>query len=129
VTTAVRTEYDSLSFGGAWLPTASAERVEVVSPHNAKVIGSTPYATEADVDHAVALACQAFDRSPRPHLAPQVHDADVARRLRTGMVGINGFAPDLWSPFGAYKQSGIGREDGPVGLEGDLEYKSIYGAP
>ena len=44
------------------------------------------------------------------------------------MVGINGFAPDLWSPFGGYKQSGIGREYGPVGLEGYLEYKSIYGA-
>jgi acyl-CoA reductase-like NAD-dependent aldehyde dehydrogenase len=53
----------------------------------------------------------------------------VARKLRTGMVGINGFAPDLWSPFGGFKQSGIGREYGPVGLEGYLEYKSIYGVP
>ncbi len=52
----------------------------------------------------------------------------VANRLRTGMVGLNGFAPDLWSPFGGYKESGIGREYGPVGLSGYLEYKSIYGA-
>jgi len=51
----------------------------------------------------------------------------VATRMRTGMVGLNGFAPDLWSPFGGYKQSGIGREYGPVGLEGYLEYKSVYG--
>ena len=129
MTTAVRTEYDSLYFGGAWLPTASAERVEVVSPHSTQVIGSTPSATEADVDRAVALARQAFDRSPRPHLVPQVQATDVARRLRTGMVGINGFAPDLWSPFDGYEQSGIGREYGPVWLEGYLEYKSIYGAP
>ena len=60
MTTALRTEYDSLYFGGEWLPTASGERVEVVSPHSAAVIGFTPCATEADVDRAVALARQAF---------------------------------------------------------------------
>jgi betaine-aldehyde dehydrogenase len=53
---------------------------------------------------------------------------ELANRLRTGMVGINGFAPDLWSPFGGYKESGIGREYGPVGLGSYLEFKSIYGA-
>ncbi|HEY1828151.1 MAG TPA: aldehyde dehydrogenase [Acidimicrobiales bacterium] len=57
----------------------------------------------------------------------KAHGRAVANRMRTGMVGINGFAPDLWSPFGGYKQSGIGREYGPAGLEGYLEYKSIYG--
>ena len=44
----------------------------------------------------------------------------VARRLRTGTVGINGgmwYAPD--SPFGGYRQSGLGRE---MGLEGFSEY-------
>jgi betaine-aldehyde dehydrogenase len=58
----------------------------------------------------------------------KVRGNTVATRLRTGMVGLNGFAPDLWSPFGGYKESGIGREYGPVGLSGYLEYKSIYGA-
>lgn len=58
----------------------------------------------------------------------RAHGREVATRLRTGMVGINGFAPDLWSPFGGYKQSGIGREYGPVGLDAYVEYKSIYGA-
>ena len=50
----------------------------------------------------------------------------VARRLRTGTVGVNGgmwFAPD--SPFGGYKQSGVGREMGIAGFEEYLETKTI----
>ena len=36
----------------------------------------------------------------------------VARRMRTGMVSING-APQSWgTPFGGFKQSGIGPRDG-----------------
>jgi acyl-CoA reductase-like NAD-dependent aldehyde dehydrogenase len=50
----------------------------------------------------------------------------IAKRIRTGTVGINGgswFAPD--SPFGGYKQSGIGREMGVAGLDEFLERKTI----
>lgn len=50
----------------------------------------------------------------------------VARRIRTGTVGVNGgswFAPD--APFGGYKQSGIGREMGLAGLSEFLEVKTI----
>ena len=50
----------------------------------------------------------------------------VARRIRTGTLSINGgmyFAPD--SPFGGYKQSGIGREMGAAGLEEFLERKTF----
>ena len=50
----------------------------------------------------------------------------MARRLRTGTVGVNGgmwFAPD--SPFGGYKQSGVGREMGVEGFEEYLETKTI----
>jgi len=50
----------------------------------------------------------------------------VARRIRTGTVGVNGgvwFAPD--APFGGYKQSGIGREMGVAGLAEFLETKTI----
>lgn len=49
----------------------------------------------------------------------------VARRVRTGMVSVNG-APQSWgTPFGGFKQSGVGREMGPEGLLGYLEKKSI----
>lgn len=50
----------------------------------------------------------------------------VARRIRTGTFSINGgnyFSPD--SPFGGYKQSGIGREMGTAGLEEFLESKTF----
>ena len=50
----------------------------------------------------------------------------VARRIRTGTVGVNGgawFGPDV--PFGGYKQSGVGREMGKAGLEEFLESKSL----
>jgi aldehyde dehydrogenase (NAD+) len=51
---------------------------------------------------------------------------DVARRLRTGTVAVNSMSPmDFAAPFGGYKQSGIGRELGPEGLQAYLEYKTI----
>ena len=50
----------------------------------------------------------------------------MARRIRTGTFSINGgnyFSPD--SPFGGFKQSGIGREMGRAGLEEFLEGKTF----
>jgi aldehyde dehydrogenase (NAD+) len=50
----------------------------------------------------------------------------VARRIRTGTIGVNGGAPihgDL--PFGGYKQSGIGRAWGVEGIEEYLETKVL----
>lgn len=51
----------------------------------------------------------------------------VARRLRSGMVEINGKSRSAGSPFGGYKQSGNGREGGTWGLEDFLEVKAIGG--
>jgi aldehyde dehydrogenase (NAD+) len=51
----------------------------------------------------------------------------VARRLRAGNVYINGNYGDSDVPFGGYKQSGIGRENGPYGLAEFLETKAITG--
>jgi aldehyde dehydrogenase (NAD+) len=50
----------------------------------------------------------------------------VAQRVRTGMVSVNGGMPygsDL--PFGGYKQSGIGRQNGVLGFDQYLEAKSL----
>lgn len=52
----------------------------------------------------------------------------VARKLRAGNVHINGAAfGGLGTPFGGYKQSGLGREGGPFGLEEFTEVKAAIG--
>ena len=50
----------------------------------------------------------------------------MARRMRTGSVTINGMIVDPKHPFGGFKQSGIGREGGPEGLENYIETKTIH---
>ncbi len=50
----------------------------------------------------------------------------VARRIRTGMMGVNGglpHGPDM--PFGGYKHSGLGRQNGDAGFEQHLQTKSV----
>jgi aldehyde dehydrogenase (NAD+) len=50
----------------------------------------------------------------------------IAKRIRTGTVSVNGggwFGPD--SPFGGYKESGLGREHGVAGFEEYLETKTL----
>ncbi len=52
--------------------------------------------------------------------------ADVARRVRTGTIGVNTYTMDFAAPFGGYKASGVGREFGPEGLAQYCELKSVY---
>jgi succinate-semialdehyde dehydrogenase/glutarate-semialdehyde dehydrogenase len=50
----------------------------------------------------------------------------VSERLETGMVGVNqGIVSNAGAPFGGVKQSGIGREGGPEGIEEYLETKYV----
>jgi aldehyde dehydrogenase (NAD+) len=51
----------------------------------------------------------------------------VARRLRSGMVEMNGQPRGAGSPFGGMKASGNGREGGVWGLEDFLEVKAVSG--
>ncbi|MBT4676666.1 MAG: aldehyde dehydrogenase family protein [Acidimicrobiales bacterium] len=79
-----------------------------------------------DVDDAVALA-----NDTEYGLAGGVWGTDtdkaleVAKRLRTGQVDMNGAFLNTDAPFGGYKKSGNGRELGRYGLAEFVESKSI----
>ena len=81
-----------------------------------------------DEDEAVAIA-----NDTEYGLAGMVSSSDpdrarqVARRMRTGMVHLNGAPLTADAPFGGYRQSGNGREYAAHGLREFLEAKSIYG--
>jgi aldehyde dehydrogenase (NAD+) len=49
----------------------------------------------------------------------------VAKRIRTGQIEINGGAFNPLAPFGGYKQSGHGRENGRYAIEELLQVKSL----
>jgi aldehyde dehydrogenase (NAD+) len=87
------------------------------------VVALIPYDAVAD---AVAIANDSiYGLSGSVWSADRDHALEVARRIRTGMVSINGAPQAFGTPFGGYKQSGIGREMGPEGLANYRELKSI----
>ncbi|MDB5971902.1 MAG: aldehyde dehydrogenase [Hydrocarboniphaga sp.] len=51
---------------------------------------------------------------------------NVARRVQTGTIGVNGYVPAIGSPFGGVKASGLGREFGPEALASYQQLKSMY---
>lgn len=56
------------------------------------------------------------------------HALEVARRIRTGTVELNGSPVGFGAPIGGFKNSGIGREAGPEGFDSYVELKS-FGLP
>jgi succinate-semialdehyde dehydrogenase/glutarate-semialdehyde dehydrogenase len=101
-------------------PDAAILRREIFGP-------VAPIVTYNDDREAVALANEA------PHgLVAYVFTRDLARglnlaeQLEVGMVGLNrGTVSDPAAPFGGWKQSGIGREGGHIGIHEFLETKYI----
>ena len=98
-------------------------REEVFGP----VLAMIPFDTE---EEAIAIA------NDTPYgLSSYIQSGDperirrVARQLRSGMVQVNGKSRAPGSPFGGYKQSGLGREGGAFGIEDFLEVKSVSGWP
>jgi aldehyde dehydrogenase (NAD+) len=80
-----------------------------------------------DEDDAVRIANDStYGLSGAVFSASEERATAVARRIRTGSIGVNG---GLWygadSPYGGYKDSGIGRQNGIEGFEQYLETKAI----
>ena len=83
--------------------------------------------TYTDIDDAIAKANNSsYGLSGAVYTADPERGYEVARRMRTGSVTINGMIVDPKHPFGGYKQSGMGREGGPEGLDNYVETKTIH---
>jgi acyl-CoA reductase-like NAD-dependent aldehyde dehydrogenase len=100
-------------------PSMTIAKEEIFGP----VLCILPYDDEADAirianDSIYGLAGAVWSKDPETAKR-------VARALRTGQVDINGGSYNPLAPFGGYKQSGIGRENGRFGLEEFLETKSL----
>ena len=79
-----------------------------------------------DVDDAIRIANDSeYGLSGGVWSASTEQALEVARRIRTGTVTINGSPISFDGPFGGYKASGAGREYGTVGLSEYLELKSV----
>jgi aldehyde dehydrogenase (NAD+) len=101
-------------------PKATIAQEEIFGP----VLAVIPYDTEED---AVRIANDSrYGLSGAVHAGSFERAMKVAKRIRTGTLSVNGgmwFGPD--SPFGGYKESGIGREHGVAGFEEYLQIKTI----
>jgi aldehyde dehydrogenase (NAD+) len=49
----------------------------------------------------------------------------LARAIKAGTVGVNGYQLEPNSPFGGYRQSGMGREGGRAAIESYTELKTV----
>ncbi|HSA52498.1 MAG TPA: aldehyde dehydrogenase [Yinghuangia sp.] len=80
-----------------------------------------------DVDDAVAIANDSKYGLSGGVWGTDVEAAtEVSRRIETGTVSVNSWvAMDFGAPFGGYKQSGLGRELGPEGLDALVELKTV----
>ncbi|EME16597.1 aldehyde dehydrogenase [Rhodococcus triatomae] len=102
-------------------------REEIFGP----VLSVIPYDS---VDEAIKIANDSdYGLAGSVYTTDVEKGLEVAKQIRTGTYGINWYAFDPGSPFGGYKNSGIGRENGPEGIDAYCELKSIlmpagYGA-
>ncbi|OIN81329.1 aldehyde dehydrogenase [Mycobacterium malmoense] len=79
-----------------------------------------------DEDDAIRIANDSdYGLAGSVWTADTAHGLQIAARVRAGTYGINMYMLDISSPFGGFKQSGLGREFGPEGLDEYVELQSV----
>jgi len=100
-------------------PDMTIAREEIFGP----VLSIIPFDTE---EEAIEIANDSdYGLAGSVWAGTKEHAIEVAQKLRTGQVDVNGGHFNPFAPFGGYKQSGFGRERGAFGFEDYLEVKSI----
>jgi len=115
---------------GFWYPPTVLAPVSTADPaYTEEVFGPvvtvTPFADEAE---AIALA------NDTPYgLSGSIWTGNVGRAIRvaraveTGNLSVNSHSSvRYWTPFGGFKQSGLGRELGPDALDSFTEIKNVF---
>ncbi len=87
------------------------------------VLSIIPYDTD---DDAVAIANDTVYGLYAAVAGGETRARAIARRIRAGQVRVNDASGVRGAPFGGYKQSGLGRENGQYGFEEFLEVKAIF---
>lgn len=82
--------------------------------------------TYDSVEEAIELANDSIYGLSGGVVGPEDEAIAVARRLKTGNIIINDASRSPKAPFGGYKQSGLGRENGLYGVEDYVEVKAIF---
>jgi betaine-aldehyde dehydrogenase len=96
-----------------------SSREEIFGP----VASVIPY---DDVDEAIAIANDSeYGLSGAVLTSDSERGFEVAHRVRSGTIGVNAMTVDYAIPFGGYKESGLGRQNGPEGFDEFFEIKSI----
>jgi aldehyde dehydrogenase (NAD+) len=102
---------------------ATVAQEEIFGP----VLTVIPYDTE---EEAIAIANDSiYGLAGAVWAGGDERALQAARRIRTGQIDINGGAWNPQAPFGGYKQSGVGRENGVYGLEEFLQFKALQFKP
>ena len=115
---------------GYWFPPTVLAPVSADDPAFTEevfgpVVTVLPFGTEADAirianDTPYGLSGSIWTRNVGRALR-------VARAVETGNLSVNSHSSvRYWTPFGGFKQSGLGRELGPDALDAFTEVKNVF---